>query len=115
MFTKYFKNGNISIKLDQDDILTIREEAANNAFNACFTTKGAVFAYIYNSIELNFVAAEDLITSAGNFDCYFNVYDAYTQKEYYILGQDLKKLLDGGALRLYGHDITEEELTENYY
>ena len=115
MYTKYFKNNNITIRLDADEIKEIRDEASRNAFNYLFSIEGLVFEYIYNNTDLNFIAADDLLTSAGNYDCYFNVYDAYTQKEYYILGQDLKKLLDGGALRLYGHDITEEELTENYY
>ena len=114
MLAKYFKNNNITIRLDADEIKEIKNEASRNAFNYMFSVEGLVFEYIYNNIELNFIAADDLLTSAGNYDCYFNVYDAYTQKEYFILGRDLRNLLNGGALRLYAHDITDEERAANY-
>ena len=110
MNIKYFKNGNINIKLDRDEIETINENIKR--WNTA--AELATLEILFNSCELDFIPAVDIYGSAGNFHAEFFMYNAKTGREYNPLDIDLINAASGATLKLYGHEISEEALLENY-
>lgn len=110
MNIKYFKNGNINIKLDRDEIETINENIKR--WNTA--AELATLEILFNSIELDFIPGVDLYGCAGNSNVYFNLYNAKTGREYNPLDTDIINALNGATLKLYGHEISEEALLETY-
>ena len=110
MNIKYFKNGNINIKLDRDEIETINENIKR--WNTA--AELATLDILFNSCELDFIPAVDIYGSAGNFHAEFFMYNAKTGREYNPLDIDLINAASGATLKLYGRKITDEELTQNY-
>lgn len=110
MNIKYFKNGNINIKFDPDEIKDI-----NNLENYRTTcVENEVYCTLLDSAELDFLASDAGTGCAGNANMYYQLYNAYTGLEYLPLDIDLLNAAAGKTLKLYGHKISDTELTENY-
>jgi hypothetical protein len=105
MRIKYFKNGNINIKLDRDEIEEIRHEIGRGHSNE-------VTAVLMRLDDIDL--AINCEQSAGNFTTCYVFYNYYTGKEYAPLYQDFLKICNGENVKLYGYDITADELAENY-
>lgn len=110
MLIKYFKNGNINIKLDPDEIQDINE-LKNYRMNCI---ENEVLATLLDSCELDFIPANELTGCAGNYNMYYSLYNAYTGFEYTPLDTDFLNAAAGKILKLYARKITENELKEQY-
>lgn len=110
MKVKYFKNGNINIKFDPDELKEIN--ALENYRTNCIENE--VYATLMDSAQLNFISADDVMGCAGNYNIYYDLYDAYTGKEYTPLDNDFREAAAGKTLKLYAHTITDEALKEYF-
>lgn len=110
MNIKYFKNGNINIKLDADEIEAIKDTC--NRWNTA--AELVTLDVLFNSAELDFIPGVDLYGSAGNSNIYFNLYNARTGHEYNPLDIDIIRAATGATLKLYGLRISDEEAAEKY-
>ena len=105
MNIKYFKNGNINIKLDPDEIQEIKKEIARG-----WETEISAILQRLDDIILN----DNCEQSAGNFTTCYVFYNCYTGREYWPLYKDFVEACQGRTVKLYGHKITDEDLKENY-
>ena len=110
MNIKYFKNGNINIKFDADELHEINE--LKNYRMDCIENE--VYAALMDSAELDFIPAVDVMGCAGNYNMYYAMYNAYTGFEYTPLDMDFLNAAAGKTLKLYARKITDDELNENY-
>ena len=110
MNIKYFKNGNINIKLDADEIQDIN--ALKNYRMDCIENE--VLATLLDSCELDFIPANDLTGCAGNYNMYYSLYNAYTGFEYTPLDTDFLNAAAGKTLKLYARKINDAEMQECY-
>ena len=105
MYIKYFKNGNYNIKFDPDEVQEIREEIDKGHSNE-------ITAVLMRLDGID--PAIDCEQSAGNFTTCYVFYNYYTGKEYSPLYNDFVRACNGELVKLYGYNITPEELEENY-
>lgn len=105
MNIKYFKNGNINIKLDLDEVQEIQKEIARG-----WESEVSAILMRLNDIDLHINCEQ----SAGNFTTCYVFYNYYTGKEYSPLYKDFVDACQGKTVKFYGHNITENELMENY-
>lgn len=110
MDIRYFKNGNINIKFNADELHEINE--LKNYRMGC--VENEVYATLMDSCELDFIPADMATGCAGNYNMYYAIYNAYTGFEYTPLDIDFLSAAAGKTLKLYAHKITDEELNENY-
>jgi roadblock/LC7 domain-containing protein len=107
MNTKYFKNGNINIKFEPDELKEMQHAIDAGAYSD-------ITAVIYYLMDLDFILADNCEGCAGNYHMYYAMYNAFTGYEYTPLDADFYKALQGYTLKLYGHKITDAELKEYY-
>lgn len=105
MNIKYFKNGNINIKFNPDEVKEIRKSIERGRESEV----SAVLMRLDN-IQL----AINCEQSAGNFTTCYVFYNYYTDKEYTPLYKDFIDACNGKTVKFYGRKITDEELTQNY-
>lgn len=110
MNIKYFKNGNINIKFDPDEIKDINN--LKNYRTSCIENE--VLSTLLDSCELDFISSDAGAGCAGNANMYYQLYNAYTGLEYLPLDIDFLNAAGGKTLKLYGHKISDAELKENY-
>lgn len=105
MNIKYFKNGNINIKLDTDEIQEIKKEIARG-----WESEISAILQRLDDIILN----DNCEQSAGNFTTCYVFYNCYTGREYMPLYKDFVDACQGKTVKLYGHKISDTDLQENY-
>lgn len=110
MDIRYFKNGNINIKFNADELHEINE--LKNYRMGC--VENEVYATLMDSCELDFIPADMATGCAGNYNMYYAIYNAYTGFEYTPLDIDFLNAAAGKTLKLYAHKITDAELKDNY-
>lgn len=110
MNIKYFKNGNINIKFAPDEIKDIKNLV--NYRTGCIENE--VYCTLLDSAELDFIPSDAGTGCAGNYNMYYQIYNCYTGLEYTPLDIDFLNAAAGKTLKLYGHKISDTELTEQY-
>lgn len=108
MEIKYFKNGNINIKFDPDEIKDI-----NNLVNyrtGCIENE--VYCTLLDSAQLDFIPSDAGTGCASNYNMYYDLYNCYTGFEYTPLDIDFINAASGKTLKLYARKISDEELNE---
>lgn len=105
MNIKYFKNGNINIKLDPDEVQEIQNEINRDIY-------GNVAAILTRLDDI--ILCDNCEQSAGNFTTGYVFYNCYTGREYMPLYQDFVAACKGETVKLYGHKISDADLKENY-
>ena len=105
MNIKYFKNGNINIKLDDYEINEVKKEIDNG-----WESEVSAILLRLNDIILNDTCEQ----SAGNYTTCYVFYNLYTGLEYMPLYQDFVNACNGKTVKLYGHKISDTELSEQY-
>jgi hypothetical protein len=86
-----FKNGNFNVKKEDGDFDLLE-------------------SLIY-SAELDFQVAGDE-GCATNYDMYYPLYNAYTDKLYLVLGSEMASFEEGKTIKLIGHVLSEDERKE---
>jgi hypothetical protein len=110
MEVKYFKNGNINIRFDRDELADLKDLKAYRA--SCIENE--VYCTLLDSIELDFLASDIETGCAGNYNIYYDLYNARTGFEYTPMDIDFVNAAEGKTLKLYARKITDVELKERY-
>ena len=110
MRIKYFKNGNINIKFDPDELHELQTMSVYRM--SCLENE--VLATLLDSVELDFIASDDVTGCASNWNMHYNLYNARTDKQYLPLDRDFLEAATGKTLKLYAQDISENDLKEQF-